>query len=123
MMLSSLGLVGRPPKPLVVHCGKCQRLSIHYMKVNVDGGASGAPANLIGGGVFQDSFGVFKGCFATNHGTGFAFEAELATAFYAIELAQENGWTTILMECDSTYVVQIFRAREPNILWRLLAQA
>ncbi|KAL8474915.1 hypothetical protein ACS0TY_031359 [Phlomoides rotata] len=100
MMLSSLGIMGRLPKAPAVLC---------------------APGSIIGGGGFRDSFGVFRGCFAIYYSTGFAFEAELATVFYAIEIAQENGWTTVWMECDSTYVVQIFRAPEPNIPWRHLA--
>ncbi|KAL8528364.1 hypothetical protein ACS0TY_005975 [Phlomoides rotata] len=57
-----------------------------------------------------------------NLGSGFTFEVELATVFCAIELAQAKGWTKVWLECDSVYVVQIFRSQTSNISWRALAQ-
>ncbi|KAL8481579.1 hypothetical protein ACS0TY_027911 [Phlomoides rotata] len=57
-----------------------------------------------------------------NHGKGFAFEAELATALYAIELAHARGWWMVWLECDSIYVVQIFKEQSSEVSWRLIAQ-
>ncbi|KAL8520524.1 hypothetical protein ACS0TY_011157 [Phlomoides rotata] len=109
-------------KAPTIKCLKWQLPLVQVMKINVDVGASGAPGGLTGGGVSRDSFGVFRGCFAMNHGRGFAFESELVTAFYAIELANDNGWQNIWREYDSLYVVQIFRSSNSAIPWHLMAQ-
>ncbi|KAL8557649.1 hypothetical protein ACS0TY_004928 [Phlomoides rotata] len=92
------------------------------IKINVDGGAVGAPGLLTGGRVFHYNFGVFRGYFAFTHGTSFAFEAELATTLHAICLAHHKGWKNIWLECDSNYVVQILRSENPIVRWRLLAK-
>ncbi|KAL8480982.1 hypothetical protein ACS0TY_027497 [Phlomoides rotata] len=75
------------------------------------------------GGVYRDNSGVCHGCFAMNHGRGFAFEAELATAFYALEIAYVKGWMNIWMECDSTYVVQFLKFPNPMVPWRFISLA
>ncbi|KAL8479156.1 hypothetical protein ACS0TY_026131 [Phlomoides rotata] len=90
------------------------------MKINVDGGAFGSPSHLTGGGVFRDNFRVFRGCFAVSQGWGFAFEAELASALYAVELAHDRVWTNIWLESDSTYVVHILKSSNLDVHWRLL---
>ncbi|KAL8462101.1 hypothetical protein ACS0TY_033254 [Phlomoides rotata] len=91
------------------------------MKVNIDGGAAGSPGDLTGEGVFRDHFGVFRVCFAVSHRWGFAFEVELASAFYAIKLAHDMGWTNLWLESDSTYVVHFFMSGEPDVPWSLMA--
>ncbi|KAL8537664.1 hypothetical protein ACS0TY_012698 [Phlomoides rotata] len=50
---------------------------------------------MMGRGIFRDSFGVCKGCFAMSLGLGFAFEAELATPLQAISITHELGWTRL----------------------------
>ncbi|KAL8506446.1 hypothetical protein ACS0TY_017367 [Phlomoides rotata] len=77
---------------------------------------------LTRGGVFRDHFGVFWGCFAVSHGRGFAFEAELASAFYAIELTHEKGWINIWLESDSTYVMHFLKYGDTIAPWSLLAR-
>ncbi|KAL8522445.1 hypothetical protein ACS0TY_012557 [Phlomoides rotata] len=77
-VLSTFGIIGRPSKAPSSICIRWQLPPIQFIKVNVDGGAAGAPGQLTGGGVFRDNYGVFRGCFAMQHGSGFAFEAELA---------------------------------------------
>ncbi|KAL8458489.1 hypothetical protein ACS0TY_036128 [Phlomoides rotata] len=64
----------------------------------------------MGGGIFRDHFGLFRGCFTVTHGRGYAFEAELSTTLYAIEIAYDKGWTNIWLESDSTYVVHILKS-------------
>ncbi|KAL8504705.1 hypothetical protein ACS0TY_016040 [Phlomoides rotata] len=91
-----------------------------FMKANVDGGASGAPGLLTGGGGFRNNFGVFQGAFSLQLGSGYAFEVELVTALHAICMGADRGWTQHWMECDSMYVVQCFRCTTPSIPWRLL---
>ncbi|KAL8485535.1 hypothetical protein ACS0TY_027721 [Phlomoides rotata] len=57
-----------------------------------------------------------------NHGITFAFDTELATALYAIRVAYDSDWRNIWLDCDSIYVVQLLRATDPEIPWRLLAR-
>ncbi|KAL8463631.1 hypothetical protein ACS0TY_034328 [Phlomoides rotata] len=121
-ILSSFGIAGRPSKASSVICIRWQLPPLQFIKVNIDGGANGAPGRLSGGGVFRDYFGVFRGCFAVDHGTGFAFKAELATAFSAIEIAYEKGWLNLWLESDSTYVVNVLRNRQSIVPWRLLGR-
>ncbi|KAL8541601.1 hypothetical protein ACS0TY_002753 [Phlomoides rotata] len=121
-ILSACGVTGRPPRAPTIRCICWQTPPIHVMKVNVDGGVAWSPGHLMGGGVFRDHFGVFRGCFTVSHGRGFAFEAELASAFYAIELAHDRGWTNIWLESDSTYVVHTLKSGDPDVPWSLLAR-
>ncbi|KAL8472978.1 hypothetical protein ACS0TY_029984 [Phlomoides rotata] len=121
-ILSACEVKGRPPRAPTIKCVKWQAPPIQVMKINVDGGTSGTPGKLTGGGVFCDNFGVFRGCFAVAHGRGYAIEAELATFLYAIELTYDKGWTNIWLESDSTYVVHILKLSNPEVPWRLLGR-
>ncbi|KAL8523003.1 hypothetical protein ACS0TY_013099 [Phlomoides rotata] len=94
----------------LVHQGECRW------------GADGAPGQLTGGGVFRDNFGVFRGCFTMQHGSGFAFEAELATTFSAVEIAFDKQWLHLLLETNSVYVVNVFKRHTSFVPWRLLDQ-
>ncbi|KAL8461190.1 hypothetical protein ACS0TY_032611 [Phlomoides rotata] len=86
-IISTFGITGKGP---LMKCVRWQRPPLRFIQVNVNGGATGALDILTGGGVFRDNFGVFRGCFAMSHGTGFAFEAELAITLYALELTHEK---------------------------------
>ncbi|KAL8463490.1 hypothetical protein ACS0TY_034223 [Phlomoides rotata] len=118
----AFGVKGRPPRATNITRVRWQVPPIKVIKINVDGGAAGSPGSLTGGGVFRDNFGVFRGCFAVSHGWGFAFEAELASALLAIELAHDKGWKTIWLESDSIYVVQMLKSNDPEVPWSLLAR-
>ncbi|KAL8479299.1 hypothetical protein ACS0TY_026238 [Phlomoides rotata] len=120
LVLSTFGIKGRPLKAPSAICIWWQPPLTRFVKVNVDGGAAGAPGRLTGGGVYRDSFGVFRGCFAMQHGSGFAFEAKLATTFSAVEIAFEKRWLHIWLESDSIYVVTVFKNRNSLVPWRLL---
>ncbi|KAL8507002.1 hypothetical protein ACS0TY_017763 [Phlomoides rotata] len=78
---TSFGVAGKPSMAPSVICIKWQLPPCRFVIVNIDGGAAGAPGQLTGGGVFRDSFGVFRDCFAARYGVGFAFEAELMMFF------------------------------------------
>ncbi|KAL8557733.1 hypothetical protein ACS0TY_005004 [Phlomoides rotata] len=115
-VLSAFGIRGYPapapaPAPGIKRI-KWQLPPMDVMKVNVDGSAAGT---MSGGGIFRDSFSVCRGCFAMSLGSGFAFEAELATSLHAIGIAHDFGWTGLWMECDSLYVVQTLTSKNPVI--------
>ncbi|KAL8551873.1 hypothetical protein ACS0TY_000788 [Phlomoides rotata] len=57
-----------------------------------------------------------------HHGSGFAFEAELATAFSAVEIAFDKHWLHLWLETDSIYVVNILKRHTSLVPWRLLDQ-
>ncbi|KAL8504717.1 hypothetical protein ACS0TY_016049 [Phlomoides rotata] len=71
IVLSTFGIARRPPKALTIRCIKWQRRPLQFMEVNVD--------RL-----------QFRGCFSMNHEKGFAFEAELATAFHTIDFMMQK---------------------------------
>ncbi|KAL8530023.1 hypothetical protein ACS0TY_007193 [Phlomoides rotata] len=60
--------------------------------------------------------------YQVDQGSGFAFEAELATRFFAIEIACEKGWSNLWLESDSTYVVNVLKNRQSLVPWRLLGR-
>ncbi|KAL8480976.1 hypothetical protein ACS0TY_027491 [Phlomoides rotata] len=119
---SACGVKGRPPWAPTVKCVRWQTPPVGVLKKNIDGSAAGSPGQLTGWGVFRDHFGVFRGCFTVSHGSGYAFEAELATTLYAIELVHDKGWSNIWLESDSSYVVHILKSSHFEIPWRLLAR-
>ncbi|KAL8494368.1 hypothetical protein ACS0TY_025253 [Phlomoides rotata] len=119
---SACGVKGRPLCAPTVKCVRWQTPLVRVLKINIDGGAAGSPGQLTRGGIFRDHFGVFRGCFTVSHGRGYAFEAELTTILFAIELAHDKGWSNIWLESDSTYVVYILKLSSPEISWRLMRQ-
>ncbi|KAL8503958.1 hypothetical protein ACS0TY_022623 [Phlomoides rotata] len=121
-IISACGVKGCSPRAPTIKCVHWQLPPVGVLKINIDGSAAGSPVLLTGGGVFRDHFGVFRGFFVVMHGRSFAFEAELATTLFAIELAYEKCWFNIWLESDSTYVVHILNLGCPEILWRLLAR-
>ncbi|KAL8482955.1 hypothetical protein ACS0TY_025852 [Phlomoides rotata] len=121
-ILFAFGIAGRPSKAPSIICICWQPPPLHFIKVNVNGGADGAPGRLTGGGVYRNRFGVFCGCFAMQYGIGFAFEAELATTFITIALAYDKDWTSIWLESDSSYVVNFLKTRPLLVPWCLLGQ-
>ncbi|KAL8486524.1 hypothetical protein ACS0TY_023278 [Phlomoides rotata] len=60
-ILSSCGIRGQPSKAPKIRCITRHPPPYSVMKINVDGGASGALGELTGGGVFRDNYGVFRG--------------------------------------------------------------
>ncbi|KAL8479398.1 hypothetical protein ACS0TY_026323 [Phlomoides rotata] len=58
-VLSTFGITGRLPKaPSIINI-RWQTPPPRYSKVNVDGGADGAPGRLSGGGYFGTALGSF----------------------------------------------------------------
>ncbi|KAL8512953.1 hypothetical protein ACS0TY_019205 [Phlomoides rotata] len=90
-ILSTFGVQGRPHRAPNIRCVRWQVPLVNVIKINIDGGAAGSPGPLTGGGFSV----IVLECFAMSHGRGFAFEAELASTLFAIELAYDKGWKTI----------------------------
>ncbi|XP_057777802.1 uncharacterized protein LOC130996413 [Salvia miltiorrhiza] len=95
----------------------------HWMKVNTDGSALGAPGSISagGGGVFRDKWAAVRGCFHVKGGLGFAFEAELLAVITAINIAHSRGWRFLWVESDSSYVVNLLNSRSEDVPWRFVA--
>ncbi|XP_057779536.1 uncharacterized protein LOC130998119 [Salvia miltiorrhiza] len=117
-VLGSLHALRRPPTMIEVHWWPPAG---HWIKVNTDGSALGAPGNIAVGGVFRDNFGWVRGCFHFKGGVGFAFEAELLAAIYAINIADNRGWRSLWIEADSTYIVNLLNSRSNDVPWRFMA--
>ncbi|XP_050222822.1 uncharacterized protein LOC126672915 [Mercurialis annua] len=90
-----------------------------WIKVNTDGSALGAPGPAGGGGIFRNTRGFCQGCFALHLGCSFAFMAEIEAAIYAVLKASEMGFQFVWLECDSIYVVNLFKRRDMQIPWKL----
>ncbi|XP_057770242.1 uncharacterized protein LOC130990061 [Salvia miltiorrhiza] len=101
LITRELGVRGRvapPPRMIEVHWWPPVD---HWIKVNTDGSADGAPGNIAAGGVFRDNWASVRGCFHIKGGTGYAFEAELLAVITAINIAHDRGWHYLWIEADS----------------------
>ena len=68
-------------------------------------------------GIFRTSHGFVKGCFVISIGIGFAFEAKLAVAIYAILFVWKKDWHALWLETDSTYLVAVLRTQSLVVPW------
>ncbi|WCJ34681.1 hypothetical protein M5689_015975 [Euphorbia peplus] len=91
--------------------------TVGWMKANTDGALSGSPSLGGAGGIFRNYRGFPNGCFAFPVGEQFAHIAELRAAIMAIYIARDKGWNNLWLECDSSYVVSLFRARSWDVPW------
>lgn len=93
-----------------------------WIKINTDGTALGSPGNLSCGTVFRDCLGQVVVCSHDKLGFDYAFEAEMAAAVRALELARERRLAFIWLEFDSMYVVAVLSTLSLRVPWRLLAR-
>ncbi|KAK6138812.1 hypothetical protein DH2020_027447 [Rehmannia glutinosa] len=89
-----------------------------WMKVNTDGCVYKAPRRCVAAGVYRNCRGFFTGCFIQNIGVGFAFQAELMAAIFAIERGYRRGWRKMWLESDSTYVCDLLSSRSLKVPWK-----
>ncbi|XP_057774892.1 uncharacterized protein LOC130993874 [Salvia miltiorrhiza] len=121
VIVRSLGISSRAaPPPRMVEVYWWPPVT-HWIKVNIDGSAKGAPGRIAAGGVFRDNFASVRGCFHIKGGSGFAFEAELLAVITAINIAHDRGWLHLWVESDSMYVVRLLENRSTDVPWRFLA--
>ncbi|WCJ18474.1 Retrovirus-related Pol polyprotein from type-1 retrotransposable element R2 [Euphorbia peplus] len=118
-VLRQLGLSVRPSRAPKIIGISWKPPSSGWLKVNTDGSALGAPSSAGSGGIFRTSRGFPKGCFAFSIGCSFAHIAELRAAVYAISVAWNKGWRHIWLECDSMFVVSLFKTRSTRVPWEL----
>ncbi|XP_057811725.1 uncharacterized protein LOC131025962 [Salvia miltiorrhiza] len=82
----------------------------------------GAPSLIAAGSViFRDEWAWVRGCFHTQGGIGFAFEAKLLVIITAINIAHDRGWLHLWVEADSIYVVRLLETRSTHFPWRFIA--
>ncbi|XP_019458852.1 PREDICTED: uncharacterized protein LOC109358812 [Lupinus angustifolius] len=82
-----------------------------WIKVNTNGAAKGSPGLAGAGGIFRNINGSCVAYFASFLGIHSGVYAELFASIKVVQLAFNNGWTNIWLECDSTTVVDIFKGR------------
>ncbi|XP_019451698.1 PREDICTED: uncharacterized protein LOC109353792 [Lupinus angustifolius] len=89
-----------------------------WIKVNTDGAAKGFPGLAGVGGIFRNNHGDFIACFAEFIDYQFALYAEIFAVIQAVNLARNNGWNHLWIECDSTTVVEIFN-NKAKVPWKI----
>lgn len=80
-----------------------------WIKVNIDGSSFGTTGAVGVGGIFRTPTRFPHGAFSFDMGTTPSYFAELSAAIHAIESASEKGWTNLWLECDSLWIVSLFR--------------
>ncbi|XP_057771151.1 uncharacterized protein LOC130990949 [Salvia miltiorrhiza] len=121
LITRSIGVSTRPaapPRMVEVHWWPPVN---HWIKVNTDGSALGAPGAIAAGGVFRDKWSVVRGCFHIKGGVGYAFEAELLAVITAINIAHDRNWLHLWIEADSMYVVHLLQSKSLDVPWRFMA--
>jgi len=74
------------------------------VKCNSDGASLGNPGNAAYGGIFRNSSSDFLGGFAINLGVSTALCSELIGAMVAIEIAYKEGWLSLCLETDVSFI-------------------
>ena len=115
-LLNIKGILGLAPRIIYVIW---QPPPIGWIKVNTDGSAMGSPGAAGSGGIFKNASAFPRGSFAFSMGSTFAYMAELIAAIFAIEVAWERGWHHLWLECDSTFVAQLFHNKSSKVPWQI----
>ncbi|XP_019431828.1 PREDICTED: uncharacterized protein LOC109338930 [Lupinus angustifolius] len=89
-----------------------------WVKINSDGAAKGFPGHTGGCAIFKDNIGSCLGCFASYFNIQDSLYAEVLAAILAIQTAFSKGWHLVWLECDSSWVVEIFRG-SMAVPWKL----
>ena len=121
-ILSSLRIRGVPRKAPSIVSISCHPPPSGWIKANTDGSSLGSPGAAGSGGIFRTARGLPRGAFTFSTGSSFAFLAELQAAIKAIEIAWHRGWHSLWLECDSLYVVHLFRAKSNRVPWTVRQQ-
>lgn len=77
------------------------------IKCNMDGLMRGSPGHAIVEGIFRDHLGGMLAYFSLNVGIQSTFFVEIFGAIISLEMAKENDWNRIWLECDSTLVIHV----------------
>ena len=91
---------------------------INWIKCNIDGASVGNPGPSSCGGIFRDNNAEFLGAFAYNLGNTNSLVAELNGAMFAIEFANQKGWSQLWLETDSMLVTLAFKSKT-IVPWQL----
>lgn len=92
-----------------------------YLKRNLDSCAKGCPGAAGAGGLFRGSDGGWVLGFVHNIGCASAIRAELLVLWTGLSIATRNGWHELLIETDSTTVVDlVLRTSIPHRAYKAL---
>ncbi|KAL8555579.1 hypothetical protein ACS0TY_003398 [Phlomoides rotata] len=119
MILSRLGLSGRPSPPTSTIAIRWKPPQPGWTKVNVDGSAPISPGPIFAGAVFRNSRGFFMAAFSKPVGRGYPLDAELASILHAILFAFECGWISLWVESDSTLAINTLLRSIQTVPWKL----
>ncbi|CAL0306454.1 unnamed protein product [Lupinus luteus] len=81
---------------------------VDWIKANTDGAARGSPGHAGSSAIFRNWKGEFLGAFSVYLQIKSALYAELFAALATVDIAHNNGWLNLWIECDSSMVVGIF---------------
>ncbi|EEF30723.1 conserved hypothetical protein [Ricinus communis] len=116
-ILKSLHIAGKPSGAPSIISVFWRSSPLVWIKVNTDRSAFGSPRSASLGGIFEISRGYPAGCFVFSICNSFAHIAELCAAMFVVLKAKEFGWRQLWLECDSMYVVHLFKNIDMLIPW------
>lgn len=96
-----LEVIGHPQKATTIVPVIWNPPACGWTKCNTDGWVNRW------GGVFRDRNSVVIGCFASFNGSNCSFQAKILASMKAIEIAHDNGWNKLWLECGLILVVQV----------------
>ncbi|KAL8511863.1 hypothetical protein ACS0TY_018337 [Phlomoides rotata] len=95
IILSRLGLSGRPAPPRSTTVIRWKPPHRGWIKMNMDGSVPSSPGSLFAGAIFRNSRGFFVAAFTKTVVWGYPLEAELASIMHAILFAFDQGWLSL----------------------------
>ena len=104
---------------MLLRSGRCRGLHLRGGQRSIL--TVGLPGLASCRGVFRTYMSFVRGCFASSVLILHEYEAELAELIKALELAQSNYWSSLWIEADSVYLVELVRNRSRYVPWRFSA--
>ncbi|KAK2640594.1 hypothetical protein Ddye_028389 [Dipteronia dyeriana] len=107
---------GRPVRAPVIKNVIWSSPASGWIKVNTNSAVLSSLGTGGCWGVFRNCRAFLKDCFAIHLGQVFVFEIKHLAASMTINFAWQNGWHQILLESDSSYVVQLLSSRSEQVV-------
>ncbi|OVA19771.1 Reverse transcriptase zinc-binding domain [Macleaya cordata] len=90
-----------------------------WIKINSDGCSLSTPGPSGSGGIFHDHHGRLIGCFSNSLGITTSVFAGFHAVITALEIALDQLWVQIWLECDSLLVVMALEEKF-KVPWRII---